>query len=136
LISGGDTELCYICLLLGYKIDVPASGLEFQHAIPSSRLSLDYISQFNYWGGYSSFIISSYEDLFIRNTTYLNFFPLWWLKRFLYLIKNSLQSLLGNSKAFNRSRNKGYVRAFFEKSYSVYEHTIKLRTFIQENKTR
>ncbi|MCU0417182.1 MAG: glycosyltransferase [Cytophagaceae bacterium] len=133
LISGGDTELCYMALLLKHKIFVPENGLEFFHAIPKNRLSKNYIESFHYWNGYSSFILSSYEDLLLGNTSFIGFFPIWWLKRFLYLFLMKCKITIGITTALQPLGFSGYFTSFLKNSTSVYNHTVLLKNQVFNN---
>lgn len=59
LLSGGDNELCYCLLLLGYKI-LYSGALRFHHFMPAGRLTVPYLLQLNYGAGYSQAMLMSY----------------------------------------------------------------------------
>lgn len=61
LISGGDNELCYGLRLLGYKI-YSDPNLKFEHFIPSSRMSIEYLLRLNFGFGYSYLMLLPYRN--------------------------------------------------------------------------
>jgi glycosyltransferase involved in cell wall biosynthesis len=62
LLSGEDTEICYIARLLGHKIYYH-SGLEFKHNFPPSKLNQRYLLNLIYFFGYGAALLLPYTEL-------------------------------------------------------------------------
>ncbi|WP_136669276.1 glycosyltransferase [Flavobacterium sp. H122] len=70
IVSGGDNEIGYAIVLLGYKIYY-SQKLKFQHYIPDNRLNLKYLKKFKIGQTYTYTAIKTYEDyIFKKDTLY------------------------------------------------------------------
>lgn len=87
LMSGGDTELCYVTRYVGYEIAYSTS-LQFKHLMPNERMNWSYMKRLYYGFGRMRVYTNAYQ---ILETT--NFIPgqnlrlPLWLDKYLHLIK-------------------------------------------------
>ncbi len=123
MLSGEDTELCWILYLLGFELFVPENGLEFHHCIPPNRLTYKYLYKFYFGNGYSSFFTSSYEDIILKNYKYLDFFPLWLSKRLLFQAKYFFVLLFQPNRLLGLTHWLGYSYSLFINARIVNQHT-------------
>lgn len=63
LTGGGDVEICYLMRLLGYKIWY-SEKLKFQHFMPGSRMTENYLLQLSKGKAYSTVLLLPYELVF------------------------------------------------------------------------
>lgn len=63
LISGGDNELSYTLIIMGYKV-LYNPKLQFKHFIPKERLSWAYFLKLNEGYGYSNILLLPYSNYF------------------------------------------------------------------------
>lgn len=85
LISGGDNEVCYAIILMGYRV-LYNPLLKFQHFIPIKRLSVDYFLKLNEGYGYSGMLLLPYDyKLTGKNMTGTKTTWLWLLISSIYL---------------------------------------------------
>lgn len=96
LSSGGDSELCYLAILAGYKLWFEES-LSFQHYIPTNRCTIEYQKRLFYSKGYSAAYLKLYQ-LIINNDPYLNKKYVW--GRILYRKLYSFINLFLNNNSF------------------------------------
>ena len=68
MVSGGDNEMGYAIVLLGYKIYY-SPELKFQHFIPNNRLTLQYLKKFRIGQTYTATAVKTYENFIFRNST-------------------------------------------------------------------
>ena len=101
LSSGGDSELCYLVLLSGYKIWCD-DRLQFKHFIPKERLQWDYLKRLHIGFAKSNVVIYLYD--FALNTNCKPLPKLYWLKKAGYYL--------------------GITVKYWPKQYSVYKNTI------------
>ncbi len=87
LMSGGDTELCYITKYLGYEIAY-CSSLQFKHLMPDGRMNWSYMKRLYYGFGRMRVYTHAYKLLETTNQTPGQGlrFPLW-LDKYLHLLK-------------------------------------------------
>jgi glycosyltransferase involved in cell wall biosynthesis len=65
LVAGEDTELTYALKLIGGKLYY-SSKMHFQHFMPSSRITWNYLKRLYRAFGYAEYIISPYPDYFSK----------------------------------------------------------------------
>ncbi|MES2417967.1 MAG: glycosyltransferase [Bacteroidota bacterium] len=112
LLSGEDTEICYIARLLGHKIYYN-SDLEFMHNFPQSKINQHYLLNLIYYFGYGEAILLPYTAIETNKNTAITkiiFLELYRLIRydFFYLIK---QWDLDHKK--NIYRRYGFIKSLF-----------------------
>ena len=101
LSSGGDSELCYLVRLAGYKIWCD-NRLQFKHFIPRSRLQWDYLKRLHIGFAKSNVVINLYD--FAVTTDCKQLPKLYWVKRAGYYL--------------------GIYLKYWPKQYSVYKKGI------------
>lgn len=109
LLSGEDTEICYIARLLGYKIYYNAD-LTFKHNFPLSKINQTYLLRLVYFFGFGEAIISPYLEIENneRKKTYLTKL----LLAFFRLLRYDLINFLRHPHFVNRknlNRRWGYI---------------------------
>lgn len=81
LSSGGDSELCYLFRLNGYKIWYD-ERLKFKHFIPKHRLEWDYLRRLHIGFAKSFVILKLYENALNKEADDINSF--YWLQKAFY----------------------------------------------------
>jgi glycosyltransferase involved in cell wall biosynthesis len=76
LSSGGDTELCYALVLLGYKIEFN-SQLKFKHFITAKRLNYEYLKKLFAGNAEAGVISNIYKDLINKKNVNTISYPVW-----------------------------------------------------------
>ncbi|WP_186292790.1 glycosyltransferase [Mucilaginibacter corticis] len=62
LISGEDTEFCFMIYLSGYKI-IADDELKFKHFVPLKRQNISYILGLSFWLSYSHVLMNTYYPI-------------------------------------------------------------------------
>jgi glycosyltransferase involved in cell wall biosynthesis len=95
VISGDDTELCYIVRYLGYEI-LYSPGLKFKHLMTDSRMNWAYLKKLYFGFGRSRVYIHAYDKLEDNSTIPGQNLRLpLWLEKYLYLLKELRKFLPG-----------------------------------------
>lgn len=87
--SGGDTELCYIMIMNGYKLFYN-EDLKFKHFIEKKRLDISYYKKLCQGFGQASAILSPYK-YYLNGTVSLSS-PIW-LKDIIYISKSLINCI-------------------------------------------
>lgn len=92
LMSGEDTEICYITRLLGFRIYY-LEKLEFRHNFPPSKINEKYFLRLNYFFGYGAALLTPYNTI-NENKTF--FFTKTLLLEIYRLARYDLFGIIGN----------------------------------------
>ena len=138
LISGGDTELCMVFKIAGYKVFYHPE-LNFYHDIPIERINWEYVKKLNYGFGQAKTITDIYlhclrSDKNPANQTKL---PLW-IDTLIHLYKahivfkrnNNISNLEGNLDQLLYIGQKGhlkYITKIRGKYSYYYDYILKLK---------
>ena len=110
LSSGGDTELCYLLKLCGFKWKYDTS-LELKHFIPKERSNYTYLKKLYYGFGKANAVIDLYYKY--GNKERLNQVQPSWIKVFLKHIFS-----LNNKKPKSENTKEVELSTLFEQGYS------------------
>lgn len=129
IISGEDTEICYVAKNLGYQIFYEES-LTFEHDIPVNKLTPAYLLRLFNLFGYSAAILYPYD----KSSTYKDkFFIKLALEVYRLIRYNLLQGFYSKDISLNKrfAYRKGYIKGLF-KNYSKIKT---LRSFLKKIET-
>lgn len=119
LISGGDVELCYALILIGYKI-LYNPKLKFRHFIPAHRLTSSYFFKLNEAFGYSWILLLPYMyKLSSKSFSYLKTNWMWlFLSSLFLLFKNDFKNIIFKKKGLKYKisiiSRKGTLKSIWE----------------------
>jgi glycosyltransferase involved in cell wall biosynthesis len=131
LSSGGDTEICYLLRLCGYRWKYD-NRLYLKHAIPSNRLNIEYLKRLYSGFGHANVIIDWYYKRGEINT--LKHEVNWWkayLMQRWYFIKNPIKKSDKNADLSNAYRE-GYLEKLIEERKRFRSKQITIRKIIAQ----
>jgi len=139
LMSGGDTEICYVTKYLGYEIYY-SNRLRFKHLMPEGRMNWQYLKQLHYGFGRSRLYLQAYKHMEAMNEipgANLRY-PFWFdkyihqLKELISLIPNILFKLneIGNDNVLKYHAMRGELyelRRLRSKYRKIFEEILTLK---------
>src|SRR6218665_38372 len=145
MVSGGDNEIGYAAVLLGYSIHYDPI-LTFKHFIPSQRLTIKYISSFFEGQTLTTTATSTYEKYLFRNDrSYSPLTAKLLFKELFQMIKNSINLVLGRNSYlhfylhFNKTVSQiNYYFCCKDQDYKIFLKVLKnidlLKSYSQNRK--
>lgn len=138
LTSGGDVELCFRSILMGYEVWY-SPRLVFKHYIPEGRTSLNYIKRLSKGKGYSVVSLNAYK-MVLSNSPYLNKKLLWLrlaLRQLFLILKLTIIRPFGKEKNIQRIISKevaiGKLSAYFKLRFDFDRMLKKIKTLAANN---
>jgi len=97
--GGGDTELCYALVLLGYRV-LYDDRLRLTHLIPKTRLRKEYLRQMLRDSSHVNTVIGAYDDVWKGRRSVIGSLSTRALLLLFWTIKSLAKSLLGKGSWF------------------------------------
>ncbi|RDC56221.1 glycosyltransferase family 2 protein [Pedobacter chinensis] len=130
LMSGEDTEICYIARFLGYSIYYD-EDLTFKHTIPIDKLNPEYYLRLVHLFGFGHSVLIPYQEIFYDNLiTNQNKFPQNIIVELYRLIRYDISAFLLNKNLENR-RKLTYRWGFIKGLILNFNKILKLKKFLK-----
>ena len=126
LLSGEDTEICYVAIILGYRIFY-SDDIKFEHYISSYKMDLTYLFRLFHLFGYANAVLYPYDsnDSLKNNYVFKIFVEIYRLVKY-NLIKKKTTNYISHKKAYKFRL--GYIKGLLFNYSKIHQ----LKTFLKQ----